>query len=79
MKRLFLALILLFFTTCLVFSQEKIEVIHLKNGSIIKGEIVEFKPNQYLKIETDNGSSIVCDFDDIDLITIESNRKNRLW
>ncbi len=76
MKRLFLALILLFFTTCLVFSQERIEVIHLKNGSIIKGEIVEFKPNQYLKIETDNGSSIICEYNNIDKILREKPNKD---
>ena len=80
MRKIFLLLLFLISASNFTFSQERKEIIQLKNGSIIKGEIVEVKPNQYLKIETDNGSSIVCDFNDIDLITIEeSSRKSRYY
>lgn len=79
MRKFFLLLSFLISTTNFTFSHERREIIQLKNGSNIKGEIVSIKPNEYLTIETDNGSSIVCDFDDIDLITIESNRKNRYY
>lgn len=71
MRNLFFTLMLSILTTSLTFSQERIEVIYLKDGSTIRGEIVEEKPNQYLKIETDNGSSVFCNIDEIDKITRE--------
>ncbi len=71
MRNLLFILMLSVLTTNLTFSQERIEVVYLKNGSTIRGEIVEEKPNQYLKIETDNGSSVFCNIDEIDKITRE--------
>jgi hypothetical protein len=71
MRNLLFILMLSVLTTNLTFSHERIEVVYLKNGSTIRGEIVEEKPNQYLKIETDNGSSVFCNIDEIDKITRE--------
>lgn len=47
------------------------DVVYLKNGSIIKGEIIEQVPNKSIKIETSEGSIIICDFSDIIKITKE--------
>lgn len=59
------------FTTTSVLAQEFIESVYLKDGSVIKGDIIEVKPNQYLKIEADNGNSIICQYSEIDKITRE--------
>lgn len=54
------------------------EVIYLKNGSIIKGDIVEIVPNKTLTVETADGSSFVCNYDDIDKITREKTENNEV-
>jgi len=54
------------------------EVIYLKNGSIIKGDIVEIIPNKTLTVETADGSSFVCNYDDIDKITREKTENNEV-
>jgi hypothetical protein len=42
-----------------VFSQSQSrDVIYLKNGSIIKGEIIEQIPNNLIKVQTADGSII---------------------
>ena len=54
------------------------EVIYLKNVSIIKGDIVEIIPNKTLTVETADGSSFVCNYDDIDKITREKTENNEV-
>lgn len=54
------------------------EVVYLKNGSIIKGDIVEIIPNKTLTVETADGSSFVCNYDDIDKITREKTENNEV-
>ena len=54
------------------------EVVYLKNGSIIKGDIVEIIPNKTLTVETADGSSFVCNYDDIDKITREKSVNNEV-
>lgn len=54
------------------------EVVYLKNGSIIKGDIVEIVPNKTLTVETADGSSFVCNYDDIDKITREKTENNEV-
>ena len=71
MKKIFSFLMLCIFTTTSVLAQEFIESVYLKDGSVIKGDIIEVKPNQYLKIEADNGNSIICQYSEIDKITRE--------
>lgn len=53
-------------------AQEKsIDVLYLKNGSIIKGEIIEQVPGVSLKIQTADGSVFVYKMEDIERITRE--------
>ena len=54
---------------CSCFVSVAQEIVYHKNGSIIKGDIVEIKPNQSLKVATGDGSLFVCNFDDIEKIT----------
>ena len=47
------------------------DVVYLKNGSVIRGIIIEQVPNQTLKIQTDGGSIFVYNFSDIEKMTKE--------
>lgn len=79
MKKILLICALLFAVVQVSFSQNNlIEVVYLKNGSIIKGTIIEQIPNKSLKIETPDGSFLVCDMEDVIKITKEpvSSRKH---
>lgn len=47
------------------------DCVYLKNGSILKGTILEQIPNETIKIQTGDGSVFVCDFDQVEKITRE--------
>jgi len=49
------------------------EVIYLKNGSVIRGTIVEQIPNQTVKIQTKDGNVFVYNFSEVEKITKEEN------
>lgn len=49
--------------------------VYLKNGSMIKGEIVEIVPNQTIKVETNDGSQFVCKYDEIEKIVCGKNEE----
>lgn len=56
-----------------LYAQDNIQdVVYLKNGSIIRGMIIEQVPNQSLKIRTNDGSLFVYQFDQIEKITKET-------
>lgn len=71
MRKLLLVLTLLFSISTYVAAQYYTEVVYLKNGSIIKGVIIEQVPNVSLKIKTGDGSLIICQMSDVDKITKE--------
>jgi len=78
MKQFFVVLFVLFLLHILladaVFSQNQTkDVVYLKNGSVIKGDIIEQIPNKSIKIETADGNIFVYDFSDIEKITKEKN------
>jgi Na+-transporting methylmalonyl-CoA/oxaloacetate decarboxylase gamma subunit len=50
---------------------QKLDVVHLKNGSIMKGTIIEQVPNEYIKLETRDGNIFVFKTDEIKLIVKE--------
>ncbi|PRY99741.1 outer membrane beta-barrel protein [Marinilabilia salmonicolor] len=71
MKTLFLALILLGLTIA-SFSQNNFrDVVHLKNGSIIKGNVTEIIPDKHIKIATADGSIFVYEMSEIDKMSKE--------
>jgi len=58
-----------------LFSQDlKIDVVYLKNGSIIKGSLVEVTP-QTVKIETRDGNLFVFKMEEVEKITKETDAK----
>jgi hypothetical protein len=76
MKRMMISLIcmaLIFLCASTLWAdQEMQDVVYLKNGSVIRGVIIEQVPNQYLKIQTNDGSVFVYNDDEIDKITKEA-------
>lgn len=54
------------------------EVVYLRNGSVIRGIIIEQVPNRSIKIETADGSIFVYPMREVTKITKEPYRKNRL-
>lgn len=76
MKRLFItALLLCTAVTAKTANPQYTETVHLKNGSIIRGIIMEQIPSQSIKLEMSDGSIFVFDYDDIEKITKEAATK----
>ena len=71
MRKLLLLLTLLLSISTYVAAQNYPEVVYLKNGSTIKGVIIEQVPNVSLKIKTSDGSLIICQMSDVEKITKE--------
>lgn len=70
MKKLLLLTVMLIVSMS-VFSRTCPETVYLKNGSIIKGVIVEYQPEKSVKILTADNSVFVCNVDDIEKVTRE--------
>lgn len=70
MKKLLLLAVMLIVSMS-VFSRTSPETVYLKNGSIIKGVIVEYQPEKSVKILTADNSVFVCNVDDIEKVTRE--------
>lgn len=63
----------LFLTTNMLQAQGDLQdVVYLKNGSIVRGIIIEQVPNESLKIQTAGGSLFVYKFEEIEKITKEA-------
>lgn len=81
-RRLFYVICLLSACVASASAEELQEVVYLKNGSVIRGTIVEQVPNQSLKIKTTDGNIFVFKIDEVEKITKEpvyqpkSNRSN---
>lgn len=68
----YLALILFALVTTVAFAQSNYQdVVYLKNGSIIRGIIIEQVPNKSIKIETADRSLFVYQMDEIEKLTKE--------
>lgn len=70
MKKLLLLAVMLIVSMS-VFSRTCLETVYLKNGSIIKGVIVEYQPEKSVKILTADNSVFVCNVGDIEKVTRE--------
>lgn len=68
---------ILFFTSISVQAQNQQEVVYLKNGSIVRGVIIEQIPNSSLKIQTVDGSIFAYKMEDVEKITKEVTPNNR--
>jgi hypothetical protein len=73
MKRLygFVLLVFIILTAAAVLAAELQDVVYLKNGSIIRGTIMEQVPNESLKIQTKDGSLFVYTMKEVKKIAKE--------
>lgn len=77
MKR-YLAFVLFALITTLTFAQRNYQdVVYLKNGSIIRGIIIEQIPNKSIKIETADRNVFVFQIDEIEKFTKEPFKRKR--
>lgn len=74
MKRLALSLIFLLVSALTVTVMAK-DVVYLKNGSVIKGNVLEIIPEQSIKIQTYDGSIFVYRMDEVDHMQQESDNQ----
>lgn len=78
MKRILLLLGLLISTGMYCMAQNYTEVVYLKNGSVIRGVIIEQIPNSSLKIQTADGSIFAYPIQEVERITKETaQRQNK--
>lgn len=75
MKRFAICLLALVIssTTCMVMAQD---VVYLKNGSVIKGSVIEMVPNQTIKIQTADGSLFVYQTSEVDRVERDNNKRS---
>lgn len=64
-------LFLLFFSISAIAQQNYDDVVYLKNGSVIRGVIVEQVPNVSLKLQTKDGNIFVYKMEEVERITKE--------
>lgn len=69
-----LAIVLLCSAGGLRAQEASVDVVYLKNGSIVRGAIVEMTPGQTVKIRTADGSIFVYQVADVDHMTKEEQR-----
>jgi len=73
MKPKLLFLLLFLFLGLSLSAQNYVDVVYLKNGSIIRGLVVEQVPNATLKIKTADGSIFVYQMAEVEKITKEES------
>ncbi|MBQ9584175.1 MAG: hypothetical protein IJR25_07635 [Bacteroidales bacterium] len=73
MKKVVLSIVFTILTLFTAMAQQWQDVVYLKNGSIVKGMIIEQIPDESLKIQTANGNVFVCQMVDVLKITKEQN------
>jgi len=72
MKRISTIIFCILFTSITLSQQEYEEVVYLKNGSVIKGIIIEQVPDVSIKIQTKDGNIFVYKMEEVDRITKEA-------
>ena len=78
MKSTILSLATLMTIISLLIGQERRDVIHLKNGDVIKGIIIENVFDDYVRIELVGGSILSYKYVDIEKITKEPDKAPRI-
>jgi hypothetical protein len=72
--KFFIPVLFLLFLTSNIWAQSDMQdVVYLKNGSIIKGSIIEIVPDKYIKIEVLGGSIYVYTMNEIEKCVKEQN------
>ncbi|MBR4070785.1 MAG: hypothetical protein IKK16_06275, partial [Bacteroidaceae bacterium] len=75
MKRIF-TLMLIAICSIGIASAQRITTVYLNNGSIIKGELVEYAPGEKLSIQTADGSLFVYNPDEIKSLELPTTTPN---
>lgn len=73
MKHLTILFLSLFISSLCYAQSQTTDVVYLKNGSIIRGMIIEQVPNKSLKIKTADGSVFVYSISDVEKMTKEES------
>ncbi|MBR1462225.1 MAG: hypothetical protein IJ604_02435 [Prevotella sp.] len=71
MKRIVLIIAAMMMLTVNMMAQNFQEVVYLKNGSIIKGTVIEQVPGKNIRIQTSDGSIFAYSMDDVERIVKE--------
>lgn len=71
MKRVLFSFLLVAFSIEVMAQSVTRDVVTLKNGSVVKGSIIEMKPNESVKVSTSDGSIFVYNMSEIEQITKE--------
>ena len=66
MKKIMLRLSILLKIFSFAIGVERIDVVQLKNGDVVKGIIVENVPNDYIRVELQGGSILTYQYTDIE-------------
>ncbi len=77
MKRIALSLLLAFWGIVFCMAQELQDVVYLKNGSVIRGTVIEEVPGKSLKIQTSDGSIFAYEMSGVEKITKEQSTAYR--
>lgn len=72
-----LIIISIIFSVSILFAQERIDVIHLNNGDVLKGIIIENVPMDYVRIELQGGSILTYKYSQIKKFTKEIAIQNK--
>ena len=65
MKKALLTLTLMLVASVTTFAQTTKDVVYLKDGNVIRGQLVEIIPNKQVKIKTADGSLFVYNTNDV--------------
>jgi sRNA-binding regulator protein Hfq len=76
MRRIIFSVFILFLVWGKINAQSLQEIVYLKNGSTIKGIVIEQIPNQSIKLQTSDGSIFVYKMDEIEKISKEKTSKS---
>ena len=83
-RNLFITGLLFIISVFALSAQNYQEVVYLKNGSVIRGTVIEQQPNVLLKVKTADGSIFVYPMNEVEKITKEeainreSEKSNRI-
>lgn len=74
MKKLFLFLVAFVLMGQFAYSQKQQEIVYLKNGSVIRGTVIEQVPNKSIKVQTADGSIFVYQMNEVEKMTKETSK-----
>lgn len=77
MRKTFFVVMMLFGISLFVQAQGYVDVVYLKNGSIIRGHVIEQVPDEELKIKTYDGSLFIYRMDEVERIVKEGGTFRR--